>query len=443
MKKSIKYILIIAVLFITIFSAYKIISYKTAIKKQKEYSKIIEQYLVGVEKWKNDNMPIANKAIITKITLKDLLDGNYVEKNLKNPLTKKLFSEDLSFCIIKEDDKYSYKYDDGKECGDSFITYETIPEEAYNGYVYEQKIKVDFSSIAGLEYYIKSTINGVTDMNVYFACGKDSKPANCINIPTTRSIEAGKWYRVSGDIDILFDEQNDNEGIIYALTTDHVAYSNIIEGKVSKIDRTKPIVTLDTPVSTTNSISVKIIDIKDNETDIASSVCKYGTEENNYTTESMHNRNGKLSKCSINFKLKDKTYYYQVCATDMVGNTGCSEGNSLIKDIKLPTLTMEEIDERKIVNIAFNAGKKKNLTYYVKSTVEGITSQTTLSYCGIDVLPTNCTDNKVTNILPNAWYKVSGDLSVIYISKTSNDDILYALIYSDNEYGASATIELK
>ena len=443
MKKSIRYILMIVALFLAIFSAYKIISYKTAIKNQKEYSKIIEQYLVGVEKWKNDNMPIANKAIITKITLKDLLDGNYVEKNIKNPLTKKLFSEDLSFCIIKEDDNYSYKYDDGKECGDSFITYETVPEEAYNGYVYEQKVKVDFSSIAGLEYYIKSTINGVTDMNVYFACGKDSKPTNCINIPTTRNIEAGKWYRVSGDIDILFDEQSDSEGTIYALTSDHVAYSNTIEGKISKIDRTKPVVTLDTPVSTTNSISVKIIDIKDGETDIASSVCKYGTEENNYTTESMHNRNGKLSKCSINFKLKDKTYYYQVCATDMVGNTGCAEGNSLIKDVKLPTLTMEEIDNRKIVNISFNAGKKKNLTYYIKGTTEGITSQTTLAYCGVDVLPTNCTDKKVTNILPNAWYKVSGDLSVIYLSQTKENDMLYALIYSDDEYGSSATIELK
>lgn len=443
MKKSIKNILMIVALLLAIFSAYKIVSYKNAIKNQKEYSKIIEQYLVGVEKWKNDNITESNKAIITKITLKDLLDGNYVEKNLKNPLTKKIFNEDLSFCIIKEDNNYIYKYDDGKECGDSFITYETIPEEAYNGYVYEQKIKVDFSPIAGLEYYIKTSITGVANMNVYFVCGKDKIPTNCTNISTTRTIEAGKWYRISGDIDIVFDEQNDEEGTIYALTTDHVAYSNMIEGKITKIDRTKPVVTLDTPVSTTNSISVKIIDIKDEETDIASSVCKYGTEEDNYTTESMHNRNGKLSKCSINFKLKDKVYYYQVCATDMVGNTGCAEGNSLIKDIKVPTLTMEEIDSRKIVNISFNGGKKKNLTYYIKSTASSLLSQTTVKYCGMDVLPTNCTTKESTSILPNAWYQVSGDLSVVYTSQTSNDDILYALVYSENEYGSSASIELK
>ena len=442
MKKKVKFILILAVLFIAIFSIYKIVVYKIAIKNQKEYSAIIEKYIEGVEKWKNDNMPIANKAIITKVTLKELLDGNYVEKNLKNPLTKKPFSEDLSFCIIKEDDNYIYKYDDGKECGDSFITYETTPEEAYNGYVYEQKVKVDFSSIAGLEYYIKSSIDGVADMNVYFVCGKDIKPTNCSNIATTRNIEAGKWYRVPGDINILFDEQNDEEGTIQVLTTDHVAFSKMIEGNISKIDRTKPVVTLDTPVSTTNSISVKIIDIKDSETDIASSVCKYGTEEDNYTTESMHNRNGKLSKCSINFKLKDKTYYYQVCATDMVGNTGCAEGNSLIKDVKLPTLTLEEIDNKRIANISFNGGKKKNLTYYIKSTSAGLTSQTTVAYCGKDVLPTNCTDSEITNILPNSWYQVSGDLSIIY-TNTSNNDILYALVYSDNEYGSSAIIELK
>ncbi len=443
MKKSMKFILTIAVLLITIFSVYKLISYRIAIKNQKEYSKIIETYLAGVEKWKNDNLPISNKAIITKVTLKELLDGNYVEKNMKNPLTKKTFNEDLSFCVIKENDNYLYKYDDGKECGDSFITYETVPEEAYNGYVYEQKVKVDFSSIAGLEYYIKSSVDGVSDMNVYFMCGKDIKPTNCTNIPTTRSIEAGKWYRVAGDIDILFDEQNDNPGIIKALTTDHVAFSNTVEGEITKIDRTKPVVTLDTPVSTTNSISVKIIDIKDKETDISSSVCKYGTEEDNYTTESMHNRNGKLSKCSINFKLKDKTYYYQVCATDMVGNTGCAEGNSLIKDIKLPTLTMEEVENRSIVNVAFNAGKKKNLTYYIKSTTAGVSSQPTLKYCGKDVLPMNCTDKIVTSILPNAWYQVSGDLSIIYTSQVSDTDILYALVYSENEYGSSTSIELK
>ncbi len=442
MKKSMKLILMIAVLIITIFSVYKIVSYRIAIKNQKEYNKIIEKYLDGVEKWKNDNISESDKAIITKVTLKELLDGNYVEKNIKNPLTKKVFSEDLSFCVIKEDNNYLYKYDDGKECGNSFITYETVPEEAYNGYVYEQKVKVDFSNIVGLEYYIKSSVDGVADMNVYFMCGKDSKPANCINIPTTRNIEAGKWYRVAGDIDILYDEQNDNPGIIKVLTTDHVLYSNIVEGEITKIDRTKPVVVLDTPVSTTNSISVKIIDIKDSETDIASSVCKYGTEENKYTTESMHNRNGKLSKCSINFKLKDKTYYYQVCATDMVGNTGCAEGNSLIKDIKLPTLTMETKESGKIVNITFNGSKKKNLTYYIKSTTAGVTLQQVTSYCGTDVLPTNCTEKRITSILPNVWYQVSGDLSVVYTSEVLDSDFLYALVYSNNEYGSSAAIGL-
>ena len=126
----------------------------------------------------------------------------------------------------------------------------------------------------------------------------------------------------------------------------------------------------------------------------------------------------------------------------MVGNTGCAEGNSLIKDVKLPTLTMETKESGKIVNVAFNGSKKKNLTYYIKSTVAGITLQQVSSYCGKDVLPANCTEKRITSILPNAWYQVSGDLSIVYTSEVSDNDILYAVVYSNNEYGSSASIEL-
>ena len=246
------------------------------------------------------------------------------------------------------------------------------------------------------------------------------------------------WYRVSGDINLTYDEQNDESGIIYTLTTDEEEFNYLLNSSISLIDRTSPVVVLDTPVSSTNSVSVKIKSMTDIETDIASSVCKYGTVIDNYTTTSMSNARGKLSKCSINYILKDKIYYYEVCATDEVGNIGCASGSSLIPSIKNPTIVYSE----NIVSVAFGK-KKKTLTYYIMSTVPASISNTTIAYCGKGLSPSDCINSKITELTANAWYQVNGDVDVIYDELSNSEGTLYALIYSDGEYASGVSAQVK
>ena len=144
----------------------------------------------------------------------------------------------------------------------------------------------------------------------------------------------------------------------------------------------------------------------------------------------MKNRWGKLSKCVINYKLKDKTYYYQVCATDEVGNVGCSTGNSLLPNVKKATLTYND----KNVSIKFN-NRKKNITYYIKGEDSITLLSETLAYCGKDILPSGCINNKVLKLVPNAWYQVSNDVKVELGVNTT----IYVLTYIDDMYVSSFT----
>ena len=432
-KTIISIITVIVLVFVSILTA-KIVHYNVMKKKKGLYEEKISYFIDNVKKYKEDK--ISNDSIIVKLTLKDLVSNNYIEEYQYDPLHNEFFKDDLTFCIINNNGTYEYLIDDGKNCGETIIELKNTPEEAYNDYLYTQVAYVDFSNLEGLEYYIKSTRDAISNTNINYMCNKGDEPLSCRGIKSTKIIKADTWYKVSGDIEITYDEHSDSVSFIYALVTDGKEYNNVTSETIDKIDRTSPVVVLDTPVSSTNSISVKIKDMLDNETGVASSICRYGNQEDEYKTISMSNTRGKLSKCIINYKLKDKVYYYQVCATDEVGNVGCAKGNSLIESINSPIATYLDNE----IKIDYNNKKNKNLTYYIKTTKEVELDDVTLAYCDKGLLPDDCIKSEITKLKPNIWYEVSGKVNLKY---DDGDFIIYAVIYSLDEYASSNTIVVK
>ena len=119
--------------------------------KQKAFDAQMVEYLENVKLYKENNENSINKnAVIIKVTLGDLIDGNYTKDNIQNPLTGEIFSRDMTFCIINDNGEYTYKYDNGVDCGNTIITYTNTPEEMYNGYLYTQVVHIDFSPLEGL-----------------------------------------------------------------------------------------------------------------------------------------------------------------------------------------------------------------------------------------------------------------------------------------------------
>ena len=424
-KTIIKIIILVSLLVIIGMISINVWVHNTNSKKQKMYDDQISSYLNSVEKWSKDNLN--QSSIISKVTLKTLIEKGYVEDGIINPLTNEAFESSMRFCVINDNGELKYNYDDGVNCGETVVTYENTPNDMHNGYLYTQVVKINFSNLEGLEYYVKTMRNAVTNTNINYSCGKEVNPLSCRSINSTKNIKANTWYKVSGDIEITYDETDKENTTLYAYVTDNVKYKDLININVSKIDRNSPIVVLYNPVSTTNSISVNIKNMLDNETDIASSICIYGTTDGEYTTVSMSNTRGKLSKCIINYKLKDKTYYYQVCATDSVGNVGCAKGSSLIQSVNKPV-------------IKYNDNNEISIAYYIKSTSKVTLKDKTLAYCGKKIMPEECISNEINEILPNVWYKVSADVVLAYEENSKGS--LYALIYNNDGYVISSTAKI-
>ena len=434
MKKRVKNIIVVLLL---VFCAAMIVNrviYVTKKEKQKEYDKAMSYILDKIKIWHNDNLSTYNKSIIVNLTLKDLYDAGYIENGFLNSLTNAEFKLDMPFCVINDNGEYKYEYDDLTNCGRTHIEKVSIPEESYNGYLYSETINIDYSSLEGLEYYIKSSNKTEASINVNFSCGTGSKPSKCKEIKSTKNISENTWYKVSGSLSLLYDNHSDELGTLYTLVTDNQKFEYLLSTDISKIDKVNPVIVLESPLSTTNSISVKISSMIDNETGIASSTCRYGTT-GEYNTLSMSNTRGKLSKCIINYKLKDKVYYYQICATDKVGNVGCASGSSLIQSVKNPLIYY--LDDNKL-SVDFN-NKDKALMYYIKSDVAISLNDSTIAYCGKGELPSSCINNTVNELLPGVWYRVNNKLEVTPLG----NGILYASIYTTNDTYVTTTANIK
>src|SRR5574344_2644671 len=399
--------------------------------KQKAYNIQIDAFLDDVRLWAMDNvssLPANTKIYI--LSLADLINGSYASSG-----------------VINNDGNYTYHLDEGDACGKTYVTYSYIPSSLQNGYSYSTTVSIDYSNVIGLNYYVKSSHNATSSENLLSNCGTSTNPSSCSSITSTTALAANTWYKVSDDTDITYTEADSNTETLYAITNDGSDFSSIVTASINKIDRTNPVVTLTTPTSTTNSISIPVTSMTDDESGIASYTCNYGTSEGNYTATSMSGT-GTLSKCTISYRSKNTTYYYQVCATDKVGNTGCAVGNSTTLDIVNPTITytndpttpVNGYVKSQIINVDFDGTNITSPYYYIKTTRSGVSSLTTTYSCGTSTNPSSCSSiTSTTTLAANTWYRVSGDVSVTYTDDSDIEGTLYALTYDGNNYSSAVT----
>ena len=119
------------------------------------------------------------------------------------------------------------------------ITLTNTPETAVNGYLKSQvaNIEYDKTNIENPTYYVKTTREGVSSIEVTKSCGTGTTPGECSDIESTTTLAANTWYQVSGNLDVTYDQLATEEATIYALTYDGVNYSGTVTATISKITK--------------------------------------------------------------------------------------------------------------------------------------------------------------------------------------------------------------
>ena len=216
--------------------------------------------------------------------------------------------------------------------------YNTPTNPTDKGYLRTQKMTCTFNStnVSSPTYYIKTLRDARSLTDVVASCGTDNTPGTCTNV-TTKSLSANTWYKVNGEIDVIYDTTNAFESSIYAMIYDGTNYTSSSATRVSKIDATLPQLGISTPITTTNSIEIPIT-MSDSNSGISSYTCKYSDTIDTYTNDAFEVSE---SRCLLNWLTSGKTYYYKVCVTDKVGNTEvCKTGAASTKTIVKPTISV-------------------------------------------------------------------------------------------------------
>lgn len=91
--------------------------------KQKLYTKQIESIKISLSSWANENKPKNNETFY--ITLSQLKKEGLVDADIKNPITKELFANDMVLRVINENN--ILKYEVLKEEGSCKSNYSDIP----------------------------------------------------------------------------------------------------------------------------------------------------------------------------------------------------------------------------------------------------------------------------------------------------------------------------
>ncbi len=321
------------------------------------------------------------------------------------------------------------------------------PTTAVSGFVKTQSITATFNNanIENPNHYIKTTREGTASDNVTESCGSEDNPGNCTSITGTTTLSANTWYKVNGTtITVKYDKASTATGdTLTAITYDGTNYSGVATYTLSKIDATNPTFTMNTATSTTNSISIPYT-ASDSETGV-NVTCKYGTTNGNYGTS------GSLANntCTLSGLKAGTTYYYQMCASDGVGNEAtCQTSSFATKSITAPSITLTTNTAGTVANYAlkqvaavtFNKTNVTSPTYYIKTTKTGTSSLGVTQSCGNGTTPGTCSNvTSTTTLSANLWYKVSGNVNVTYSTPSTATGTLSAITYDGTNYSTAAS----
>ena len=325
------------------------------------------------------------------------------------------------------------------------IAYANTPSTPVNDYLKQQVAKVTFSNsnVTSAQYFIKTTRAGTASANTVASCGTGTNPGTCTTA-ATKSLVADTWYKVSGNINVTYNQTATSTATIYAVTYDGNNFSTAASKTISKIDAEKPTVTLGTVTAKTNSLTIAYT-LADAKTGISSYTCKYSDTSGSYTT------NGNTitdTSCTITGLKDNKTYYYQVCTTDGVGNAGdCKTGNTGTSAFTIPTITyantpgtaVSDYFKQQVAKVVFSNANVTSAQYFIKTTRAGTASANTVASCGTGTNPGTCTTAATKSLVADTWYKVSGNINVTYNQTATSTATIYAVTYDGNNFSTAAS----
>ena len=298
-------------------------------------------------------------------------------------------------------------------------------------YAQSKTLKITYAAnnVSKPSYYLKTTIAATSDINAY-SCGTSTDPGTCSSTAVT-SLAANTWYKVSGNASVTFKAN----GSLYSRINDGESYVVTDTQTITKIDTTKPTLTLGQITKTTKKITIPFT-ASDAESGITGTTCEYGTSTS-YGSKGTVSGN----TCVINGE-SGKIYYYKVVTTNGSGLTATQTGNTVTGNTGISfnltqTPTSTTYAQSKVANISFTTNNVTSPTYYIKTTVTS-TSDINAYSCGTSTDPGTCSTTAVTSLAANTWYKVAGNTKVTF--KTNGT--LYARINDGIEYSSAESLTI-
>ncbi len=210
------------------------------------------------------------------------------------------------------------------------ITYTNDPTVAANGYFKSQTLNVTYNidNIEVPTYYIRSGRNALTNIDVIASCGSEVEPFDCTSTTGT-SIEANMWYQISGNINVIYNEDADVESYLTALIYDGTNYDGADTKTVAKIEKTNPTPPTITGGNTNWTTTSRTISITEEGT-AASGVAKYqyyvSTSSTSQSGGSWHDASGTSQVISTS-----GTHYVFFRTVSNVGNVSGASNGELVK----------------------------------------------------------------------------------------------------------------
>ena len=245
-----------------------------------------------------------------KVDSKSYSSPNITFTNLKNNTEYKVVITGINGNGGKTSiDKYGTTLDMTKPT----ITYTNDPTEAVGGYFKSQTLNVSFNQgdVVSPSYYIRSGRDASTNIDVIASCGTGDEPSSCTSM-TSISIEANTWYKVSGNISVIYNVNANEESYLTALIYDGTNYGGADTKTVGKIDATKPEVS-------SVSVSGKVATI--NKADTGSGLASYCVVASNNSSGCSWAAN---TAASVTWTASSAGTYYAF-TKDAVGNVSDSK----------------------------------------------------------------------------------------------------------------------
>ncbi|MBR1377226.1 MAG: type II secretion system protein [Bacilli bacterium] len=321
------------------------------------------------------------------------------------------------------------------------LTFTTEPTPPLDNWVRSQTANVKYidDNIDEdlVERYVMSTRTGlVVSGKILGSCGTGLKPNNSCNVNGNyTNLVANTWYKVEDDISIVYSNYSNEINRLIAYISD--GHNKILssELEILKVDDSNPSIMEQSRSIYTERIQIDY-GISGNYYDTNKITCKYGEEENNYTRNALYPTN---EKCILTGLETSKTYYYQICVIDKLGESTCTEGSATTKDFIMPILGQIEgtleysrghtdgwINKEGIL-VDFKTENKNNISvpeYYIYSEKQAtITSGTIQKSCGNEPdYPNNCISVVGSTVEVGTWYKVNVDSNTTITLKYDTTD---------------------